>query len=248
MEKKVFLLIMIYLISFPEIFSKSFQITTPELEFDGYQLTISYDLVASDRSSLFYVDVEIRDLAGKLVKPVTLKGDVGDNISPGTNKKIFWVPEKDSIYLDEDVTVELLTEKHDKEFDRGSALLMSTVVPGLGQTKIKKGKPWWLASIPVYGALAGGYVLHQSYLSNYDAYIDEKTNDVRRNDLFDKAQMQMNLSGALFISAAALWIGNIVWVAAEPNKDKPMQLAKFSVNSVPYNYDLVALLSFRINF
>jgi len=98
--------------------------------------------------------------------------------------------------------MELLGEKHAKEFNKGSALFMSTVVPGLGQTKIRKGKPWWLASLPVYGALAGGYVLHQSYLSNYDAYINEKTNDVRRNDLFDKAQMQMNLSGALFISAA----------------------------------------------
>ena len=66
-------------------------------------------------------------------------------------------------------------------------------MPGLGQTKISKGKPYWLTGVAAYGALAGGFIVHQSYLKTYDSYRVEE-DPLKRKDLFDKTQKQMNIS------------------------------------------------------
>jgi hypothetical protein len=126
-------------------------------------------------------------------------------------------------------------------------ILSSTIVPGLGQAKISKGKPWWLTSIPAYGALAGGLIFHKKYTDTYNAYLSE-TDAVERSDLFDQSQKQKTLSGALFLTSAVIWVSNIIWVAATPDKYKPMQHTKVSVNSVPFNHERITLLSFKVDF
>lgn len=246
MNKTRLLLILVFLISCHELFPQVFLITEPKMEFDGYKLSIKYDLVNKDQSDDFFIKVEIRNKEGVPLKARSFKGDVGDRIKPGNNKVIIWVPQEDTIYIDEDVTVELLGEKYEKLFNKGSALALSAILPGLGQTKISKGKPWWLLGVAAYGSLAGGLVVHKNYLDTYNAYKIEEDPMVRQ-DLFDKSQTQLNLSNALFISAATIWVTNIVWVALIPNK-KPLQLVRLSANPLPGNKNWATVLSIRVDF
>ncbi|MBK7134604.1 MAG: hypothetical protein IPH69_17840 [Bacteroidales bacterium] len=108
-------------------------------------------------------------------------------------------------------------------------MLLSTVMPGLGQTKISKGKPYWLAGVAAYGALAGGFIVNQSYVKSYDLYKAEE-DPTKRRDLLDKAQSQKNLSGALIVSGAAIWVANLFWVAAIPNKYQPLKHVNLSLD------------------
>jgi hypothetical protein len=124
---------------------------------------------------------------------------------------------------------------------------MSTIVPGLGQTKITKGKPWWLATIPAYGTLAGGFIFNKKYTDTYNAYLKSTDTD-ERSTLYDKSKKEKTLSGALFITSGVIWISNIVWVAATPNNYRPMQHTKVSVNSVLFNQERITMLSFKVNF
>jgi hypothetical protein len=247
MKKQKLLLITVLLIFSFRSFSQNFVITTPKLEFDGKQLSISYDLVSKEKSDIFYVWVEMKTQSGVPIWAYTYKGEVGDSIKPGNNKKIVWVPDEDAIYIDDDITIELKGERYVKSFNKGSALLLSTVVPGLGQTKIHNGKPWWLLSIPAYGALAGGLVVHKNYIDTYNDYL-ASTDAVERGDLLDKSQKLNNLSSTMLIAGAAIWVLNIVWVAATPDKYKPMLHPKLSFNSVPFNNDRVTMVSLRIDF
>jgi hypothetical protein len=247
MKKQKLLLITVLLIFSFRSFSQNFVITTPKLEFDGKQLSISYDLVSKEKSDIFYVRVEMKTKSGIPLWAYTYKGDVGDSIKPGNNKKIVWVPEEDAIYVDDDITIELKGERYIKSFNKGSALFLSTVVPGLGLTKIYNGKPWWLVSIPAYGALAGGLVVHKNYVNTYNDYL-ASTDAVERGDLLDKSQKLNSLSGALLISAAVVWVSNVVWVAVTPDRYKPLQLPNLSVNSVPFNNDRITMVSLRIDF
>jgi hypothetical protein len=247
MKKQKLLLNLIFLIIFSESFSQNSTITMPKLVFEGNKLAITYDIINKKKSDIFYVWVELRSQDSIPIRAAAFSGDVGDSIKSGKSKKIIWVPEEDAIYLDGDITVELKGEKYEKSFNKGSMVLLSSVIPGLGQTKISKGKPWWLLGVASYGALAGGLIVHKNYITTYDAYLTE-SDPITRGDLYDQSQKQMTISNVFFISAATLWVTNIIWVAATPNKYKPLQHVKFSVNSFSLNQSRTALLSLKVNF
>lgn len=238
----VFLLFLI-----PDSSSQSFRISEPVLQFDGTRLSIAYDLTAEKKSDLFYIRVEIKDKGGSLIKASSLSGDMGEKVRPGTNKTILWIPANDSIIIDEDISVELFGEKYERPFNKGSALLTSSVIPGLGLSKIKEGQKWWLASIPAYGALAGGLAYHFSYLNVYEDYKAETSIPVR-DDLLSKAQRHSDISTACFITAAAVWAADMIWVAASPDKYKPLQHSSLSLKAIPSHEGTIALLSFTIEF
>jgi hypothetical protein len=247
MKKQIFLLILILFFLCSKSFSQKFTLSEPKLEYDGTKLSIVYDLVANKQSDIFSIWVEMTDPSGKPVRAYTFKGDVGDSISPGAIKKITWKPEDDGQFLDEDVTVVVNGERYEKMFNKSTALLTSTVLPGSGLSKIKKNNAWWLASVPVFGAVAGGFIYHSKYNNTYADY--KKETDVStREDLLAKSKTQNNIATACFISAAVIWAADMVWVAASKNRYKPLQHTKLSLNSVPYNQDRITMLSIRVDF
>ena len=126
-------------------------------------------------------------------------------------------------------------------------MLLTTALPGLGQTKISKGKPWWITGVVAYGALAGGFVTHSNYIKSYDSYRTE-TNPSKRSDLLAQTQKQMNLSNALIISGVTLWAANILWVAITPNRYQPLQNVKITLDQSTGPYKGSTLLSLKVNF
>lgn len=184
---------------------------------------------------------------GEIIEAKALSGDVGANIKAGTNKKIIWSPEQDSIYLNEEVFVEVKAEKYIRPFNKGSMILKSMVLPGWGQTNISKGKPWWLTGIAVYGTLAGGYLYHMKYFNSYKSYKTQE-DPLKRADLLDQTQKQLNISTVMIYSAASVWAVNVLWVIFTPNRYQPLQQVKFSLNSSPNPFNGELLLSFRLDF
>jgi hypothetical protein len=237
------------LLFFVSLISKSWSqvsITTPKLIFEDNQLVISYDLISKTQSDKFYVWVEMEKKNGERIEPKALSGDIGD-VKAGKDKKIIWVPEKDSVYIDEEMSVEIKAEKYGELFNKGNLILLSAAVPGLGQTKISKGKPYWLTALAAYGALAGGIISHSSYIKNYDGYRMEE--DIsKRADLYNQAQMQMNTSRVLLVSSAALWTANIIWVTMMPNMYKPLQHLSFSLEKTPGYFKGTTLLTMKFHF
>ena len=224
------------------------RITPPELIFDGHRLFVSYDLISSNPDDLFYVWLEVERQNGSTVRLRTPQGDIGDNITPGGNKMITWIPEMDMVFLNEEVFVEVKAERYEGSFKKGSAMLLSAVMPGLGQSRIYGGSPWWLTGIAAYGAVAGGVVSHLGYLSTYDSYRSE-IDPVKRIDLLTKAQQQKDLSAVLITSGAAIWAVNMVWVAVVPQRYKPLRHAphvSFDPSFDPTRGD--ALFTVRVNF
>lgn len=247
MKKQLILLLAVFLIFSTHSLAQNTAINNLKLEYDGYTLAISYDLNCKKQSDLFFIRVEITKHDGVPVKVSSFNGDVGDSIAPGKNKKIVWVPQDDAIFLDDTVTVQVKGERYERSFNKGSMLAMSTAFPGFGQTKISNGKPWWLTGVAAYGTLAGGIIVHSKYLKTYDSY-RTALDQVERSDLSAQSQKQKNLSSTLFISAAAIWTGNIIWMAAMPNKYKSLQLPKLSFYPVPGNQGHVTMLSLKVEF
>jgi hypothetical protein len=246
--KKQRLFVLLFLFFLVRIsYSQDFQITPPRLQFDGIQLLISYDIITKRSNDKFYIWVEIRKKNGDTLNVKSISGDIGPFISAGNNKNITWIPEKDSIFLSEEIFTEVKAEKYIKTFNKGSMMLYSAIVPGLGQTKIKKGKPWWLIGVATYGILGGGYVAHRNYLNTYDSYIVEE-DPLKREDLYTQAQKQMNISNTLFVSGASVWIANILWVALIPNNYLPLKNVSFSLDQSAGSFKGPVLFTLKYSF
>lgn len=137
-KRKLILLLVIFTSISVESFGQIEQIGTPKLDFDGQKLTIQYDMNNASSSDQYYVWVLIQKKNGESVKMSSLSGDYGD-VKGGSNKVITWVPASDSVFLNEEVTVEIQAEKYIKSFNKGSVMLKSILLPGLGQTKVSGG-------------------------------------------------------------------------------------------------------------
>lgn len=66
-------------------------------------VVIEYDLPTVQNGDSLYV--ELQTTSGSTIRPLTVSGDVGKNLRPGTNKTIYWNVLKDNIQLNEDVQV-----------------------------------------------------------------------------------------------------------------------------------------------
>jgi len=99
----------------------------------------------------------------------------------------------------------------------------------------------------VYGTLAGGCLYHLNYRKNYNSYTVEE-NTVKRINLFNQAQKQVEISRALIYSAASVWAVNVIWIALAPDRYQPLQHAKVSLDLLPGPNGGSSVLSLRLDF
>ncbi len=247
MKKHPLYFILVFLFPIVNTFSQSFLVSKPELKFDGKYLYVSYDIINKKQSDHFFVWMDMEKKNGESIQMKALSGDIGPEIKSGSNKQIIWNAEKDAVILNEEVFVELKAEKYVRSFNKGSAMLLSTVFPGLGQTKISNGKPWWIMGVAAYGAVAGGVIFNQVSVSTYDSYKTE-LDPVKRASLYNKTQQQLNLSSGMIISGAALWAVNVFWIALKPNRYEPLKYLNLSLEPTIGLPGENNLLSFKVNF
>lgn len=247
MNKLSLYCLLIFIFFADNSFSQGILISQPRLKVDGNNLFIYYDLLAKNSTDRFFVWVELRRANGEKINVNSLSGDVGSEIKSGINKRIIWAADMDSVFLNEDINVEVNAEKYIKSFSRGSVLLKSAILPGWGQTTISKGKPWWIAGLAVYGTLTGGYLYHRKYLDSYELYKME-ADPSKRSDLYDQSQKQSTISSIMICSAATAWAANILWVALIPNSYSTLHHVSLSINSSSGLLYEGLLFSFNLNF
>jgi hypothetical protein len=248
-KHKLFLfLFLFFLIPVSKSFSQGALLTQPRLEPNGNHLNIFYDIITKHSTDQFYIWVEIMKKSnGEIIQAKSLSGDIGENVKAGTNKKIIWSAEQDSIYLNEDIVVEVKAEKYTKSFNKSTVILKSVVLPGWGQASISGSKSWWLASITAYGTLTGGYIYHKKYLQSYESYKAEP-DPLKRQDLLKQTQNELSISTIMLYTSASVWAANILWVAFSPCKYQPLKHTKLSINSVPDFYNGGFLFSLKLDF
>lgn len=196
------------------------QITDLRLSFRDNRLEILYNLTGGHASDEYRVWVEISDSAGLRIEARSLSGDLGDQISGGTDKKISWDLTKDGVYFDKEIFVEVKAEllfatkpakrkPYKKESGYGELFIKSAALPGWGLTEIKRGKPFWIVGVSGYACLMASYIYHQKALDTKDEYKNSPYISIEKNDeLYNKAASQHQTSRLLAYSFAALWIAD----------------------------------------
>ena len=257
MRQFLIIQVLLFLINPSLLLSQSVvTIPNPRLELDENKIIISYDILNSEPTDLFLIWIEVTDADGNNIKAVTLSGDLGEEIKGGVNKKITWDLEQDKIVLDEEIFIEVKAEKKTppvveqktipvettpatevKTLSKGNMFFSSLVLPGLGQSRIHRGKPYWLLGLASYGCLGGSFYLNKVGASTYNDY--KSSVDINEgNELFDKAVKQDKISEYLVYTAAGIWTINLIWILASPGDiyDSSTQLKQKNFNIEP-SYD-----------
>lgn len=88
------------------------------------KVLIEYELPQTLPNDSIYIELETA--SGRILRPITVRGDVGTGIKSGTKKLIAWDVVQDNIQIDEPVTVLLRVAR---VIPGGSPLAMATVNP-----------------------------------------------------------------------------------------------------------------------
>ena len=223
------------------------EIQNIQFEANNDTLTVTYDIIQAERKELFDISLVITTASGKLIRPRAISGDVGPNVKGGGRKQIYWDLNRDQIFLNEEIEIEIeaiALGVPEKFVSRGKAVLLSAVVPGLGITKLNNGGPYWIMAVATYGAAAGSVVFYFMADGNYTKYLDA-TNLDERNSLYDKVESQNMISDILMYSAGAVWLGNMIWTLAHPNKTKQAKGLSFGGSYDPVIGKPVFALRYR---
>jgi hypothetical protein len=251
--KTTFILINLFFLILNGIYSQSAaKIENIKFDAEGSKLVITYDIMKSKEGETFEIWVKIKTAKGKEIIPNTIYGDVKKGVAGGPNKRVVWDVEADNVDLSEEFSVEVygrsdskspssvgepLKEKQAKArgegIGTGKALLLSAVLPGLGNRAVKGGGAQWLIGVAGYGCVIGSIALNRSA---YNAYEDYKLadNSADRDDYFSKAENNDKVSKILIGGAAAIWIADLVWTGLQAGKARKGSKSPVSIN---YYYD-----------
>ena len=86
---------------------KIVEVSEPELSLKNGKVLIQFDLLNTTRSEKFTIRVDITVSGGESINARSLDGDVGEGVPGGAKKKITWDIGADSVFLDEDIFVEV---------------------------------------------------------------------------------------------------------------------------------------------
>ncbi len=198
-------------------------ISEPRPELKGNTLLIHYDILDSERSQRFSVEIEISYPNGTRLKTSTLSGDIGSEVNGGKNKTIIWDLEADRIIIDNEILIKITANiisggSEPEEVNSSSAglgnkrmglMLQSAVLPGLGLSRYKGG-PHWIKGIAGYGCIAGSVIYNRFALDSYTQY-KLQTDEGDADRYYELAVKQDQISEVLLFTAIGIWVVDLVW-------------------------------------
>ena len=145
-------------------------------------------------------------------------------------------------------------KESNKSAQVGTNLLLSTVCPGWGLTRLSGGKPYWLIGVAGYGCIASSYYLNRLSSSNYDKYLNSSdiNNTDEMDDYYNTGKKQYTASYVLALSAITIWVADlgVTWIKASKVKRSAASAksGSFSVGSSYDYYSETPLISILYTF
>ena len=228
--KQYFSVLSILVISINTSFAQT-ELLITNIEEEDQKLIVNYDIINYNKEDLFNVYVQIITNTGNIIKPKNVTGDTNKKLIGKKGYRIIWNLAADSIFINEDIEIQIDADVSVdvSYFKYSSLMLSSTLLPGMGLSKIEKKKSYLLMSVLGYcGIGASVYFYTQGYQSqtNYEKELDP----IKRNEL--KSLTKQNIQNAKIagISTAGIWLLNYVWFTSKWKKRKKETASVFNRN------------------
>jgi hypothetical protein len=218
--KKYFFIFTLSVLIISTYAQESFTISKPNLQFLNNVLTVRYDISGCQIGETLNIRLIILNSDGDTIKPVSVSGDIGKNITCGTGKSIRWDVTRDNISINDNIDIMVSGEKitakpvpsvssEDLRPGKTNLILSSLIVPGLGQKKASGKTAYLVFSGIVYGAGAASAYCNVRSATLKDQYL--AATGTERDQFYAKWEKNYNMSKYLAIGAAGAWVVNIIW-------------------------------------
>jgi len=233
---KIFTIGILLFICIPGAGQTTIKLSKPRLELKDNKINIYYDILNSNQNDKFKVWIEVTDSTQNKIIPISITGDLGENVTGGNNKMIIWDFVSDSIFLDNGIYVQLNSEllispeikevskaqelmKPEKIIKRGGVIFQSVIFPGWGLSRINKGKPHWIKGVASYGCIAASVLYNKKAISSYNNYLDSDiAQDI--NNFYNSSVKEDKLSEVFAYSAIGIWAIDFIWTIAGSSRLK----------------------------
>jgi len=236
MEKlKIFVILLtgIFIIN-PVLAQKKVEVKVTDLQYAGNKVIISYDIVNYDKNDRFVVWVDVFYANDSLCKEAqTFEGDIGTKIKGGKDKLITWDLKSDNVFIDETINIEVMAKYMESDLGVGTAVLYSTIYPGLGNYKLSRKKSYLAIGAAAYTFLGISIIYNNKYRKNFDEYL-ASTDINESDDLYRKSKNQKLASKIFGYTALGIWITDII-ITAKQAKEKRAEKS-VSLNQKRLNY------------
>jgi hypothetical protein len=200
-----------------------------DLDVENNKVIVNYDLLSTPQQK-HKVGLYFLDESFNVVKPYTLSGDYGDNVTPG-RKKIVWDIAQDKTELSRQLRAKIVLHNTQTRLGGPQNLFLSLLVPGLGDYFVKNPddmviKPY-MRTIATLGLVGLGFKaarereevpltsIKQSRYFNRSTW-EWETNLTEIVYGYEKQYWLFKNDAEILLAAgAAMWIADIIWVAAE---------------------------------
>ena len=200
----------------------SAQIRNVDFQYNGKQVSISYDITNYSTSDVFYVAVEVFSKKKGKLKAMSFSGDMY-GIQGGSGKKLFWELKKDGVFVDEEIYFRVKASVVPK-VSLGTAMAKSLVLPGWGKYDYSEGAHW-LWGVAAYGCVGSSFLMNRMAAANRENYMNATTKS-EADGYYSQMKTQAYLSYALAGAAAVVWTVDIGGVIAKAGKRKKALRAK----------------------
>ena len=210
------------------------EIGPPEVSYYNDTLKVVYEIGNCKTGNLYEIKLKVFNSQGGEIRASALSGDIGRNITCGTNKTIYWDLAADNIQIDDDIELEILAnlmfvdepvigrpEKVKEKSGRGKIIASSLIFPGLGQKKASGKKGHLILGAAGYGCVAAAGIMFSESNRAYNRY-EEATSQDARDEYFQKSEDLFNTAKAAAIGAGGIWAINLIWSAIIPIEDNKM--------------------------
>ena len=227
-----------------KVHAQDFKVVTKTAEIVDNKVIVKYDFETDRQNQQFKVWIEIKNSSGKKIQFNSISGDAGENIKAGKNKTIVWNFLNDEILINDEIGIEVMAKlvniesvaidesetkddiadnnteinKPQKKVSAGQTLILSSVLPGLGITKVNQKKYYLALSVITYGSVAMSYFYNNQSYKNYNEYLNGGTIS-SRSDFFKSSKSQKTMSNVFIYTAAATWTANMIWTYIATSKD-----------------------------
>jgi hypothetical protein len=223
--KKIFTLLLFTLFICITLLAQETKVKNIDLEVVNNEVLINYDILNSMDSSEHRIDLIFVDDTYEIIKPQTVRGDIGNNIQTGRRKTIRWNIMNDMTAMPKQMKPKIFLDYHKQPTGGKGNAFLSLLIPGLGDYFVEstsdiKFKPY-LRTISTLGFMGLGYkagkerkivkLYSEDYPSTYDGRQTDERNQVVHGYNTDYWLFKHDQE-IFYALGATLWLYDIIWV------------------------------------
>lgn len=252
MTNKILLLFLL-LVSTSKAFSQ--KIENVDMRVENNIVIITYDLLGVPNKTLCNMSVTLISDNGEVIQSSifssALTGDIKD-VGEGKGKIIKWdvLADGREIKGRYKASVAISSKRSTKIVGGPSNAFLSMLLPGLGNFYVDDESSQNWGYYVMGGFALAAYSSYSSYVSANNAYEEyhKATSQYAMDAAYEEAEKARQSSQLMLGLAGAIWLGDVIYVAAKGFKNRKQQLGYAHKPSTNNFYVVGAPNNFRIGF